>query len=319
MQETIYREHAVMCAIGEPGPILYPFVVRHIGQLTKYHLFGTADMEARWRGARDITGMYGRSGIVHGRDAGMFHFGMFVSMLDEYARQLGVVCSFDRAHPPMCPQPLGEVRDTGPFIVLDLFPPIEEIEHAFAHSLRKEIAKAERSGVLASMTRDHSDTAAVYASTMARVDGSPFYRVGANFFRRARESLGNHTLFYVAFGIQHECAISAELCLVHGIYAHSFLGGTTAEGLRLSANHLLKRDLIRELKRRGVRYYLLGGGHKPGDGIEAYKRQFAPKGVYRSLVGCRVFDQARYDGLKADMLAAGLPIRPERFQFYDLA
>lgn len=301
MQETIYRGHLVLAAIGD-GTALAPFVLRKLEKLV-----GPVA-----RGLTDITGLYGRNGIV-----GWCATDMFAEMA-AFAAEARAICDFARIHPLwLIPGHAGEFRKTGHFIALDLAPPIEEIERAYAHSLRKEIAKAERAGVASIEMSAPGVCSAIYAETMMRNSAPQFYRFGADFFGKARATLGGSALFFFASTAGRDNVLSAELVLVHGLYAHSFLGGTTAEGLKLSANHLLKRDLIRELKRRGCRWYLLGGGAKPGDGIEAYKRQFAPNGVYPSRILCRVFDRERYDGLKADMLAAGLPVREDRFQFYD--
>jgi hypothetical protein len=150
---------------------------------------------------------------------------------------------------------------------------------------------------------------------MERNSASAFYHFGEEYFRvLGREMTGQFHYFFASVA---GSIVSCELVLHHGKYGHSFLGGTKHDALSLCANPLLKREILHHLKARGAEYFLLGGGSRPDDGIFKYKKAYAPEGVLPSRVGGTVWDQRTYDGLRAELSAAGVPIREGRFQFYE--
>ena len=147
---------------------------------------------------------------------------------------------------------------------------------------------------------------------MDRNSAKHFYYFDACFFETLADELRGN-FFFIYASINGE-VVSCELALFEGHYAHSFLGGTTQLALPLAANQLLKRDLVRELKLRGCRHFLLGGGVRADDGIERYKRAYAPSGALPSRVGGRVFDA---DAMAVLRRSPDAVVNPRRFQFYD--
>jgi len=128
----------------------------------------------------------------------------------------------------------------------------------------------------------------IYDETMDRRSAEKFYRFNGYFSERAEALLGDLAI-----------TTSPDQWMAYSYRANS--ASSTASTPTASRRHhrgrsaplrqsLLKRDLIRELKRRGCRWYLLGGGASSGDGIEKYKRQFARTASIRRAIGCRVFD-----------------------------
>lgn len=314
-QETLNRDDEVLCAALWEGDaaVLYPFAKRDLGRLTAFEAF---------TGRYDMTGLYGRGGLVAAGATPQVLAAFHAAMAD-YCRASGIVCGFDRYHPVMANDasaaPDTRIMDIGGFVVVDMRPPLEAIQEAFKSSVRKDLRKAERNGIQCFAEAGDAHLAEfldIYHGTMTRNAASEFYYFSAEYFAALCRTIpGQFHFFYALAGEQ---IVSCELVLHHGKYAHSFLGGTRREALPLSANPMLKWEIIRTLKTQGCEYFLLGGGTQPDDGIFQFKKAYAPEGVLPSRIGGRIWDHDAYQQLKEAMIAAGIAIPEKRFQFYDL-
>lgn len=314
-QETLNRQDEVLCAAleSEDSVVLYPFAKRDLGRLTPFPEFS---------GRYDITGLYGRGGLVSAQ-ATQEILNRFHAVLADYCQANAIICGFDRYHPVIAndasASPETRVMDIGGFVVVDLRPDLDAIHESFKSSVRKDLRKAERNEVRCFDEADDThlkDFLDIYHATMARNAASEFYYFTAEYFATLCRTIpGQFHFFYAVAGQQ---IVSCELVLLHGKYAHSFLGGTRREALPLSANPMLKWEIIRTLKARGCEYFLLGGGTQPDDGIFQFKKAYAPEGVLPSRIGGTIWDQDAYQQLREAMTAAGVAIPEKRFQFYDL-
>jgi CelD/BcsL family acetyltransferase involved in cellulose biosynthesis len=314
-QGTLNREDEVLCAAlwDDESVVLYPFAKRNLDRLTAFNEFS---------GHYDITGLYGRGGLVS-TGAGAEKLADFHAAMADYCRANNIVCGFDRYHPVMANDASAaaetKVMDIGGFVVVDLRPSLEAIQESFKPSVRKDIRKAERNEVRCFDEADDThlkDFLDIYHATMARNAASEFYYFSAEYFATLCRTIpGQFHFFYAVAG---DRIVSCELVLLHGEYAHSFLGGTRREALPLSANPMLKWEIIRTLKALGCEYFLLGGGTHPDDGIFQFKKAYAPEGVLPSRIGGTIWDRDAYRQLREAMTAAGIAIPQNRFQFYDL-
>ena len=309
-QDTIDRHHQVRCAALTQGEdvLLYPFVERQLTQISGKDL-------------KDITGLYGRGGVsTNIKDAAVI--GKFYEGFQGYCRENHIICGFDRFHPVtknhLWAFPQSHIFETGQFVVLDLSSPINEIEHRFEHEQRKSIKKAERAGVeiIEGKGLDHLDAfLEVYHATLDRRGAESFYYFPKAFYQGLFEKVPGKVIFFYARYEQR--LISCELVVFDGLYCHSYLGGTLFEYRHLCANAMLKRDIIRYFKQQHCRYFLLGGGNSPDDGIFRYKSGFSPQGAVPSYVGGKVYDTGAYEGLREAMAVQGIAMNKNRFQFYD--
>lgn len=314
-QQTLNRDDEVLCAAYENGNavVLYPFAKRDLSRLTGFRQFA---------GRHDITGLYGRGGLVSA-GATPETLAEFHRALADYCGASDIVCGFDRYHPVMANEakagPATRVMDVGGFVVVDLRPDPEAIQASFKSSVRKDLRKAERNGIRCFDEADDAhlrDFLDIYHGTMERNAASEFYYFPEAYFAAlCRTISGQFRFFYAMAG---DDIVSCELVLLHGKYAHSFLGGTRREALPLSANPMLKWEIIRTLKAQGCEYFLLGGGTRPDDGIFQFKKAYAPEGVLPSRIGGTIWNQEAYRQLRETMAAAGVAIPENRFQFYDL-
>ncbi|HVE12001.1 MAG TPA: GNAT family N-acetyltransferase [Elusimicrobiota bacterium] len=314
--DHLHKDGTPLCAAleTEAGFVLYPFLQRELKDL----LAGSGVESA----GRDTHGLYGRNGAVASSDDADL-LSLFHDAFRAYCAQNKIVCGFDRFHPVMENQrwsdPATKLVDIGGFVVVDLAKPLEELEGAFKHAVRKSIKKAERAGIQVSSESsvDRLDRfLSVYSHTMQRRNARDFYYVEPAYYRAIAERLpGRYRYFYATLGPE---VVSCELVMVQGHYCHSFLGGTLREHMDKCPNHILKREIIRWAKAAGCRHYLLGGGETPFNSIWSYKTGFAPEGSRPSFVGGAVYDQAEYDRLRAELERSGKPFPAGRLQFYDL-
>lgn len=312
---TIYEDCRVLAATLETpqARILYPFVLRDIGKL-----LGDPGLGGD---AKDITGLYGRGGIVCG-GAGRDVLDAFHAEFAGWCRDEGILCGFSRFHPVIdnarYAAPTSRVVEVGKFVVVDLRDSPDEIESRFRYSMQKAIRKGEKAGIRVEVeqTLDHiDDFIDIYHGSLARNDARAFYYFPKSFYAALARELPGRFAFY--YGLLDGEIVTCELVLFDGVYGHSFLGGTRPEAFASAANQILKRAMIRDLKQRGCAYYLLGGGQRADDGVYRYKLAYAPDGAMPSRIGGDIYLKDRYDDLRERMTAAGAPMWPDRIQFYD--
>ena len=314
-QDTIDAAHRVRCAAysDDTGAVLlYPFVLRRTSALVA---LPAAELLA------DTVSLYGRGGVVG--EAGAESIAAFHLELSAYMASHQVFCSFNRMHPVIGNERLSpastKLLNVGGFVIVNLCPSMEDIASRFKASVRKGIRKAERNDVkcFVELNCDHlPEFLDIYYQTMERNGASEFYYFPKVFFERLPELLpGMFSFVYAQMGKK---IVSCELVLHCDDYSHSFLGGTLSEALPLAANSMLKFEICKEMKAIGCKYFLLGGGQEPDDGIFNFKKSYAPDGIYQSLVGGTIWNMQVYEALRNDMQIGGLPVALNRFQFYDL-
>lgn len=313
-QKTLYQEHEVLCAgmLSGDEVLLYPFVKRNLGKLT-----GISELSSKY----DISSLYGRGGLV-GSPAGLRNKNLFYEELSKYCYSNNIICSFDRFHPvignDLYADQSAHIIEVGGFVVVDLRHDLDVIEQAFKHSIRKHLRKAENNKIVCFSeinclhVREFID---IYSHTMNRNNANQFYFFSKEYFEAVEKEIsGQFHFFYAKSGSE---IVSCELVLHQGIYSHSFLGGTKRDAMPLCANHLIKRQIIRTMKKLGCEYFLLGGGPQKDDGIFNFKKGYAPDGVFPSKVGGVIWDKLSYESVREKMQIEGKLILDNKFQFYD--
>lgn len=289
------------CAIlaSTQGTVMYPFLLRRVPA-------GSA-LGPSGHPAWDVSGPYGYGGAFWW---GADREGLateFWPAFGAWARAAGIVSEVVRLslfEESILPHQ-GEVRDMRANVVVPLVDEVEAIWRRFAHKVRKNVNRANRSGV--TVRKDSSayglnQFLEVYDSTMNRRAASEEYRFEFDCFSQLYRSLsGKFEIFNAYFAGR---VVSSELVLVSNEYVYSFLGGTIAEYFGVRPNDLLKYEIIRWSKDIGKRYYVLGGGYEPDDGIFRYKLGFAPGHAVRFRVANRIWDEDRYRALVGSRAAS---------------
>lgn len=290
--------HCAKAAIlSEPDGscVLYPFILRDL------------TVEPAWRDQpgplSDITTAYGYGGAIWwgGPNAESIAQNFWISF-DAWTREMGCVAEFVRfavGGENLLPYP-GTRTLRSHNIVRSLDHDPETIWMDFDAKVRKNVKKAKRCRLVV----DRDDTGAeldaflgIYASTMNRREAHSTYYFSRDFFEAIHLGLaGSFAYFHARLDGE---IVSSELVLVSGDALYSFLGGTDSDHFDLRPNDLLKFEIIEWGRQSGKKRYVLGGGAQPGDGIERYKRSFAPGGIVEFTTGQRVLDPGRYEELVA--------------------
>lgn len=281
------------CWSGPEGCVLYPFLLRRL----EPEPFWSAELGP----LADLVTPYGYGGP--------FAWGItdaeplrqrFWQHFQAWAEQQGVVSEFLRFS--LFPQQTlaypGERRFDRLNVVCDLTQDEDVLWHDFKHKVRKNVQKAQRSGVRVVVDASGESLEAflqIYEHTMQRRQAREDYYFGRSFFEQLQEGLpGQFAYFHALAG---DRIISTELVLLSAEHAYSFLGGTESEAFELRPNDLIKFEIIRWAKSQGKHRFILGGGYGAEDGIFQYKLAFAPEGAVPFEVGRRILAPESYAAL----------------------
>lgn len=278
----------------DDGTLLYPFFRRSLAE----EPFVPEDL----RSCCDLVTPYGYGGP--------FFFGdmnargtvarSFWASFESWAREQRCVSEFVRFSlfpEALAPYP-GNVEERSQNVVRSLEPSPGEIWTDYEHKVRKNVKKALRSGVSVEVdpTGEHMDDfVRVYESTLARRGASKFFYFTRSYFESIARDLPKHYVYLHA--IHRGEVVSSELLLISSGTIYSFLGGTLRTHFQIRPNDLLKHEAIIWARDRGLRWFVLGGGNKPDDGIYRYKLSFAPGGKRPFRVGQRILGPERYSAL----------------------
>lgn len=174
----------------------------------------------------------------------------------------------------------------------------EDLWASYAPKVRQNTRRALRSGVTVEFdtTGERLEQfLALYHSTMVRHESDAWYRFDASCFERLHRELPGG--FVYVYAMHESQPVSVDLVLLGSQTAYYYLGGTDADAFRLRPNELVKTAAIEHARSTGRTHYVLGGGLETGDGLERYKRGFAPEGAQMFCSGERILDDAAYASL----------------------
>lgn len=307
---------APRCAIFEKDGvhILYPFLVRDL--VSEGLTEGISH-------AYDMTSAYGYGGpFVWGDGDRAEAAALFWREFAAWTAGRNVVSEFVRFslfRENLLPYPgATEWRSRNVIRTLDLDP--AGLWMDFEHKVRKNVIKAQRSGVTIEWDgegRRMEDFLRIYYATMKRREAPARYYFPPSYFQKLTRNLAGHIAYFHA--IQNDAVIASELILISSENIYSFLGGTDERYFDLRPNDLLKYEVILWAKGAGKRRYVLGGGYQGEDGIYRYKRSFAPTGISPFFIGKRILRRDLYHHLiacrKRQSTRAGLHWNPAPAHF----
>lgn len=269
--------------------VLFPFLLRDLAR----EEFCGPDLLP----AADIVTPYGYGGAYAW---GRVEPALFWSCFDAWCQSQHVVSEFVRFN--VLQQHLLEYPGTTQSLRLNVVRDLQLDEQALwadvSHKVRKNVKRARSRGVEVEV-----DTAGgslpsfleVYRSTLDRRTAGAVYDFPCSFFDSLHRELSGSFAYFHARA--EDRIISSELVLLSARAAYSFLGGTLADSFDLRPNDLVKYEIIDWARARGLRWFVLGGGHEPEDGILRYKLSFAPRGAVPFLTGQRILNPRVYQEL----------------------
>ncbi|TPV92922.1 MAG: GNAT family N-acetyltransferase [Myxococcales bacterium FL481] len=213
----------------------------------------------------------------------------FGSLFAAYCATENIVSEFTRVHPFADAALLAaagyRVETASGHTVVPLRSSYAQIQAGYRHSLRKAIAKGERSGVRVEQSCDYAPFLEIYHRNLERLGAKKYYFFPRDFFERAKRYFD----LYYAFDL------SGSICAGHvylrdGETIFAFLCHGVPESLGLRPNDCIYDYVIRREAQGRARRLHLGGGHPS---LVRYKRRFSPNQV-AFAVAKRVYDHGKY-------------------------
>jgi lipid II:glycine glycyltransferase (peptidoglycan interpeptide bridge formation enzyme) len=289
---------------------MYPFLLTEVDKA--YHQENTTYYDAE--------GAYGYNGPAYNSEDAAFHERAQKAWAS-YCIKNNIIAEFTRFNPVFSNHTYTDLQliKANTNIILDLRS--EDIwMKEYEHSARKNINKAERSGLKVirknakEITTQEMDAFLdVYYSTMKRNEADDSYYFSREFFSELNQSVGEMAQYF--FTLQEEKIVSCELVLCGKCTGYSFLGGTLSDFFILRANDILKHYIIQFLKENNFLYYCLGGGTTPGDGIFRYKKCFAKNGEKDFYIGKKIHIPQVYEKVVKNW-SDRFPERTEKYKHF---
>lgn len=244
----------------------------------------------------DYSTPYGYGGfLVEGDDTDKL-----MKSYDEYCYDNRIISEFVRFHLFHENQKIynGRIISKSKNVVRSLSQEIEEIRKEFDYKVRKNLNKAKSCGLRIEIDEKGlrmQDFLDIFRSTMIRNKAKSNYYFDKDFFKTLQK-MEDHSIFFHVYNSEDK-VIATELVVYGSEYCYSFLGGTLKEYYPLRPNDYLKYEIIKWAKQKGFKYFVLGGGYMPDDGIYQYKKSFAPEGVKEFYIGHKIFNPSLYNHL----------------------
>ncbi len=262
----------------------------------------------------DLVSPYGYAGPLvfpKNRDTALW----FKDVWEWAAGELGAVAEFVRFHPLLenhLPfESDGNVEKFSETVVMDLG---SDISRGLSKTCEKNLKIARKHGVKVVFDPDGgvSRFADLYAETMQRKGAGEYYHFPRSYFLRLSDALGEN--LWVVLAVHDGRDVAGALIMRHGGFIHYHLGGSRHASRALCPTNLLLVEIARRAKKLGARFFHLGGGFSPNDGLFHFKSGFSKKRA-DFFVGKIVFQNARYARLLEKRKSQG-PLRGDFFPAY---
>lgn len=156
---------------------------------------------------------------------------------------------------------------------IDLTVSEEELWSSFNSTFRNRTRAAEKAGAELRVAGDADTYEWMIARHIENMEEKDFSAASPTMLRRLRETSPHNV---TVFQLVHEGEALAGMSLVRfGDVAEYHIGWFGAEGRKFNAGNFLMWNVMRELKRRGVKSFDVGG-LKHGDGYARFKRTMNP-------------------------------------------
>ena len=257
----------------------------------------------------DFETAYGYGGPISNDHSDTFITAALEAM-SEKALSENFVCGFVRFHPLLenwdCFEKVGRLIMDRKTIAIDLSDGIEATWINEIHTKnRNVIKKGEKNGLEFIVDEDFAyltEFEDLYNSTMDKLEADGFYYFDPSYYDQLKNTIQNRFLGIV----KHEGKVVAGAIFFYQLpYGHYHLAGSDKSALKLSPNNYLLWEAAKELTRRGVKHFHLGGGTDGSEenSLYQYKRKFS-KHEYQFALGKMIFNPSLYEDICAEWAAA---------------
>jgi hypothetical protein len=259
--------------------IIYPFFLRRIASLPFLH------SPEYWNDYFDIVSPYGYGGplanVVENdeQERGRV-WSEFLDAFHAYCLDHKVVSEFARLHPFLKNHRhlnmSNGLERRGIVVTLDLSQSDEELWQGFTKENQKKIRRAQANGLRMEEANTPADVqlfAQLYYRNMQRVQARDWYLFPEAWLSELHARFSEYlTLFFVYEG--DRVVAGASVFHMNG-QVNNFLSAREEDCGHFAPNNLLFYEIIRWVKRRGYRWYNMGGGYRINDGVMRFKLNFS--------------------------------------------
>ena len=257
----------------------------------------------------DFETAYGYGGPISNDHSDTFMTAALEAM-SEKALSENFVCGFVRFHPLLENwdyfDKVGRLIMDRKTIAIDLSDGIEATWMNEIHTKnRNVIKKGEKNGLEFIVDEDFyylTEFEDLYNSTMDKLEADGFYYFDPSYYDQLKNTIQNRFLGIV----KHEGKVVAGAIFFYQLpYGHYHLAGSDKSALKLSPNNYLLWAAAKELTRRGVKHFHLGGGTDGSEenSLYQYKRKFS-KHEYQFALGKMIFNPSLYEDICVEWAAA---------------
>lgn len=153
----------------------------------------------------------------------------------------------------------------------------------------------------------------LYNDTMHKLGADDFYYFDESYYARFRENIKNSFLGVVTYNNE---VISAAIFFYSKDYGHYHLSGSNREYLDLCPNNFLLWEAAKVFKRKGIKYFHLGGGANSDEhnSLLEFKRKFSNNST-DFYIGKTIFNSEVYNNLCNEWVVNN-PIKEAMFKNY---
>lgn len=225
----------------------------------------------------------------------------FFGIFKEFCHRNNVVSEFMRLHPMLTEHMyldgIMELKKFNDVVYIDLQQEEDAIWKNMKDTNREKIRKARKNNVEVTISKNTADIEEfhrLYINSMERKNARSYYFFSLDFFKDILNIFCEDSTLILA---RHKGGLIGGIIMLGKYdYVYSYLSASIPEFLPLGANNILKYEGAMWAKRKGYKYFILGGGNSVGDSLFKFKSSFSDtyKGFFTGRV---IYNQASYDRL----------------------
>jgi hypothetical protein len=253
-------------------------------------------------GTKDAMSPYGYSGIYASPSLNSLQVQQAWFATVDFLGKEAIISVLLR-HSPLVPQAydlpgLISIVSGHPTIVLE---PVDS-DSAWSEMVstcRTRIRKATKNGYTCDVRQASSQDLAptgnfrrLYEQTMSRLDATPLYFFGDDYYEELLVGLGSNLLI-AEVRDSAGVAVSSALLMRHAHLLHYHLSGSNVDDARMGTNNLMLWTVTQFAIEQGLRQFHLGGGLEARDGLFHFKHTFGRRELEYRVSGL-IIDEKLY-------------------------
>ena len=253
-------------------------------------------------GTKDAMSPYGYSGIYASPSLNPLQVQQAWFATVDFLGKEAIISVLLR-HSPLVPQAydlprLISIVSGHPTIVLE---PVDS-DSAWSEMVstcRTRIRKATKNGYTCDVRQASSQDLAptgnfrrLYEQTMSRLDATPLYFFGDDYYEELLVGLGSNLLI-AEVRDSAGVAVSSALLMRHAHLLHYHLSGSNVDDARMGTNNLMLWTVTQFVVEQGLRQFHLGGGLEARDGLFHFKHTFGRRELEYRVSGL-IIDEKLY-------------------------